>query len=355
MKPFTAQTRAPSTLAELTPWITEAALRHGQALPEHLSTRLGITRRRALALLRKLADAQWLTIAGTARKPTYAPGALRQAVRRYPLAGLMEDQPWRRDFAPCMTFPREVERLVRLAFTELVNNAIDHSGGTHVTISLRQTPLQAQLLVSDDGCGLFDRVSTSHGISEPTLAMLELGKGKLTSAPERHLGLGLVTVAQAADVMDLHANAAAFQCRGWDEHRWHTGRAGPVAARAGTTVYVAIALDTPRTVDSLLTTSAGEGMSHRADHARVPLRLLAGTTGELESRAEARRATLRLDAFASAELDFSGIRRIGPAFADELFRVLPQALPALRFQATGMTPDVLDAARQAQQTGAPTT
>jgi signal transduction histidine kinase len=42
------------------------------------------------------------------------------------------------------------------AFTELLNNAIDHSGGTQVTVSMRQTPLHLQLLVSDDGCGLFD-------------------------------------------------------------------------------------------------------------------------------------------------------------------------------------------------------
>ena len=127
--------------------------------------------------------ASWVALAN-------APGALRQVARSYTLYGLQEDLPWQRDFAPHFALPRHVERMVQHGFTELLNNAADHSGGTSVTVSLRQTPCHVQLLVSDDGCGVFDRLSRSFDIDDPTLAMVELSKGKLTSLPDRHAGRG---------------------------------------------------------------------------------------------------------------------------------------------------------------------
>jgi len=65
---------------------------------------------------------------------------------------------------------------------------------------LRQTPLQAQLLVSDDGCGIFNRIAQGFGIQDPRLALLELSKGKLTSDPAAHCGHGLYFTARLADV-----------------------------------------------------------------------------------------------------------------------------------------------------------
>ena len=62
------------------------------------------------------------------------------------------------------------------AFTELLNNAIEHSGGTQVTVSMRQTPQQLQLLVSDDGRGIFDAIGETYQISDPAQAMLLLAQ-----------------------------------------------------------------------------------------------------------------------------------------------------------------------------------
>jgi anti-sigma regulatory factor (Ser/Thr protein kinase) len=205
----------------VTRWITAAAVQHADTLPAHLMQRLQISRRQAGLLLKRLVALQWLQASGTPRKPRYTPGPLRQVVKRYALAGLQEDAPWRQDFAPCFALPPALQAMAQHAFTELVNNAVDHSGGSSVTVSMRQTPLQLQLLVSDDGVGLFRRVAEHFDVAEPALAMLELAKGKLTSDPDRHCGHGLVFTAQLADVFDLHANAAAFQRRGWDGGRWH--------------------------------------------------------------------------------------------------------------------------------------
>ena len=121
-------------LAPVTQWITEAAVQHGQDLPSHLMQRLGVSRRGAGHVLRKLVHLQGLTGTGISRAKGYRPGPMRQVVRRYPLQGLQEDLPWARDFAPNFALPPEVARMAQHAFTELLNNAIDHSGGTQVRL-----------------------------------------------------------------------------------------------------------------------------------------------------------------------------------------------------------------------------
>lgn len=332
-------------LAPLTQWITEAALAHADDLPAHLMTRLQISRRQASGLLRKLVAMQWLCSTGTPRKPRYVPGPLRQVVRRYAIAGLQEDGPWRHDFAPAFDLKPEVRRMAQHAFTELLNNAVDHSGGRSVTVSMRQTPVQMQLLVSDDGLGVFERIARDFAINDPALAMLELSKGKLTSDPQRHLGHGLFFCSRLADVFDIHANQAAFQCRGWNQRRWHAGRP---AARSGTSVYLAIAVDTLCTLDTVLRAHSGSDNSYRFERTSVPLNLLGSgehsDRGErtLASRADARRVASRLPQFNVAELDFNGITDIGHAFADELFRVFRGQHPGLQLLPVGMAPRVAE-------------
>ena len=324
-------------LAAATQWITAAAVRHGPALPAQLCDRLQISRRSAFGLLRRLEGAQWLVREGTIRRGTWRPGTLRQVVQRYELQGLQEDLPWSRDFAPFFALPQEVSRLAQHAFTELLNNAIDHSGGTQVTVSMRQTAAHLQLLVSDDGCGVFQRIESAFSIADPTLAMVELAKGKLTTQPARHTGRGLYFTSHLADVFDLHANERAFQYRGWDRRGWHPGK--PLS-RQGTSIYMAIALDTARTLDAVLRAHSLDGAGYSFDKTVVPLQLLTGQGTGLESRAQAKRVANRLHSFRRAEVDFSGIADVGHGFADELFRVYLGEHPQLELVPVGMAPRV---------------
>lgn len=324
-------------LQAATQWITGVAREQGENLPAALMARLGVSRRSALARLARLVSAQWLIREGSARRPVYRPGPLRQVVQRYTLSGLHEDLPWQRDFAPCLELPANVARLAQHAFSELLNNAADHSGGSQVTVSVRQTAMHLQLLVSDDGCGLFERIQQSFEIADPVLAMLELSKGKLTSAPDRHSGHGLFFTARLADMFDLHANHTAFQFRGGPQRSWHTGK--PMA-RQGTSIYLAIALDSTRCLDDVLRAQSADGEGYAFDSTLVPLRLLTGRNTGVESRAQAKRVASRLQHFRRAEVDFTGIADIGHGFADELFRVFSRVHPALELVPLGMAPRV---------------
>lgn len=301
-----------------TQWITAAAREHSHQLADHVVEKTGASRRAVQAMLKRLVDAGWLARDGGFSRPVYMPGALRQVVRSYPLYGLQEDLPWQRDYAPNFALPLHVARMVQHAFTELLNNAVDHSGGTSVTVSLRQTPTHVQLLVSDDGCGVFEKIAGTYDIDDPNLAMLELSKGRLTTAPQEHTGRGLFFSSQLADVFDLHANGTAYQRRAWDTSGWRPGKALP---RQGTSIYFAIALDTTRTLDQVLGAWSLDGQGIAFDRTVISLRLLAGPGQALDSRAQARRVTARLERFKRAEIDFDGVPDIGHAFADELFRV----------------------------------
>jgi len=324
-------------LPAITQWITAAALQHPDDLVTQVVQRTGLSRHSAHKALKRLVEAQWLVREGTPRRTRYKPGLLRQVVQRYPLAGLEEDLPWKRDFAPQFTLPAPVARMAQHAFTELLNNAIDHSAGTMVAVSVRQTPSHVQLLVSDDGRGLFDKIHEAFDIADPALAVLELSKGKLTSQPERHTGRGLFFTAKLADVFDVQANAMAYQQRCWDSG---TSLAPRPAGRRGTSVFVSIALDTPRTLDEVLRAHSLDGAGYGFERTVVPMRLLATPNAGLESRAQARRAALRLQQFRHAEMDFAGITDIGHGFADELFRVFKREHPGVEIVPTNMAPRV---------------
>ena len=137
-------------IAPVTGWITHAPL------PRNLMHQLQIGRPQATARLRRRLAPQRPHCEGSARNPVPAGHAL----------------------------------------TEQLNNAIDHSDGSAVTVSIRRTPLQLQLLVSDHGRGVFGRIAQRSQITEPRLAMFELSKAReraraaQRARPALHLAAG---------------------------------------------------------------------------------------------------------------------------------------------------------------------
>lgn len=332
-------------LDQLTLWMTAAAREHSLDLIDHVEERTGASRRAVQSALKRLVEAHWLRREGSSRHPVWSPGLLRQVARSYTLYGLQEDIPWQRDFAPNFELPPHVARMVQHGFTELMNNAADHSGGSSVTVSLRQTPSHVQLLVSDDGCGVFERICEAFSLPDAQHAMLELSKGRLTSQPEAHTGRGLFFSSQLADVFDIHANNTAFQRRAWESGGWQPGRPLP---RQGSSIYMAISLDTTRTLDQVLQAWSVGGDGIAFDRTTINLRLLAGPGQPLDSRAQARRVAARLPLFKRAEISFDGIDDVGHGFADELFRVFARAHREVELLPTHMTPRIAALVKSAQ-------
>jgi hypothetical protein len=95
-------------------WITAAATDHMTDLATHVAQRAGVTRRTANKAWQRLVEMNWLVREGTRSRPRFRPGLLRQVARGYALAGLEEDVPWSRDFAPFFVLPAAVQRMTQL-------------------------------------------------------------------------------------------------------------------------------------------------------------------------------------------------------------------------------------------------
>ncbi len=316
--------------------ITANAVAHPQHLCAVLAQQHGVSRSTMGKALRVLIGEGWLVREGTSR-PVYKPGVWRDVSRTYPLAGLDEQTPWERDFAPCFALPANIARLAHHAFTELLNNAVDHSGGTKVSISMRQNRSHLHLLMRDDGCGVFDRIRDAFQIDSPQQALLELSKGKLTTQPEFHTGRGLFFTSRLFDVFDLYANDLTYQHSHWQRREWL--KANPLKT-TGTAIFMSLALDSDRTLDEVFAAHAKGAGDLSFSRTEVAMRLAYADGEMLQSRAQAKRITSRLEAFERVDLDFSGVQTIGQAFADELFRVFGKSHPAITLRTFNTSPAV---------------
>lgn len=334
---------SPAQLKELKSVITSMAVANPTHLCAELATRFSVSRSTMAKWLRALIDEGWITREGKSR-PVYRPHVLRDVSRSYNIAGLDEQTPWERDFGPCFALPPNIARLAHHAFTELLNNALDHSGGTRVSISMRQNRTHLHLLIRDDGIGVFDRIQKAFDISSPQQALLELSKGKLTTQPEFHSGRGLFFTSRLFDVFDLYANNLTYQHSHWQRRDWL--RANPLAVK-GTAIFTSIALNATRTLDEVFSAHGKGDNDVSFSRTEVALRLAHAEGEALESRAQAKRIANRLEAFDTVDLDFDGVDAIGQGFADELFRVFSGQHPHVQLRPRNMNPVVAAMVAQA--------
>lgn len=337
-------------LKELKAQITARAVANPTHLCAELATQFGVSRSTMGKWLRKLIEEGWISREGRSH-PIYRPAQLRDVSRGYALASLDEETPWQRDFAPCFELQPNILRLAHHAFTELLNNAVDHSGGARVSISMRQNRTHLHLLIRDDGCGVFARIQQAFGIETPQQALLELSKGKLTSQPEFHTGRGLFFTSRLFDVFDLYANHLTYQHSHWQRREWL--RANPLAVQ-GTAVFMSIALNATRTLDEVFAAHSRGSQDFSFARTEVALRLALGAEGQaLESRAQGKRIANRLEAFEVVDLDFEGIDAVGQGFADELFRVFASQHPQVQLQPRNMNSQIAAMVAQAREAAMP--
>ena len=245
-----------------------------------------------------------------------------------PLHGLDESSVWIENFQRFFAIPGSTAMsLAQFAATEMINNAIDHSSGTRVRISASRVGSGIVVIIHDDGIGVFRRIQQHFGLDTIQSAVFELSKGKLTTDPDRHSGLGIFFSSRACSSFVLAANGLTLHHRitGLDylfENR---------AAVKGTLVHMEFPLHSTMTTDQLFKKYEVDGQ-HGFDRTVVPLRLAEVGEESLVSRSQAKRVLARVDKFREVILDFEGIDSIGQAFADEIFRVFAIANPDVRFK-----------------------
>lgn len=314
---------------------------HGAA--RRLVAEFGLSRQGANAHLQALLREKQVEAEGSTRARVYRLATIKEAVRNFPCKALREDVVWQEVFAPVVADLQEnVRDIWRYGVTELVNNAIDHSGSVQVQVGVRRNALYTGGWVADDGEGIFLKIQQAFGLYDAREAILELAKGKLTTDPANHSGEGIFFASKVFDAFDIRSGRLHFMHgRGTLDVLMERPADAP-----GTLVLMRLANDSARTVKSVFDEYAAPE-EYTFAKTLVPVRLAQYEGEKLVSRSQAKRLHQRFERFRHVVLDFEGVAEIGQAFADELFRVFASAHPGVTLAPINMTTAVSQMASRA--------
>jgi anti-sigma regulatory factor (Ser/Thr protein kinase) len=330
-----------------------ATARETIVLASTAAERTGLSRVAVSRRIKKLADTGYLQRHGSGTRQTYSPGANRFWILQTDLATVVQSGgefgAWEKHVAPLLQgLPGNVVNLANIAFTEMVNNVLDHSQASQVLMGVHVFEGHLQMLVADDGVGIFRRIAHALELFDDRLALLELAKGKFTTAPEAHSGMGVFVSSRMLDGFAIDSNGLTFDLR-MDTQKlapfnWVDSPALPRTAGQGTVVRMDLALNTTRTAQDVYKTYfspdvVGGDAFHTTE---VPVRL-AQLSSQLTSRSQGKWVVERATQFKTVLLDFAGVSLVGQAFIDEVFRVFATAHPEVQLKPVNLLPEVAQA------------
>jgi anti-sigma regulatory factor (Ser/Thr protein kinase) len=305
--------------------------RRGEVANRDVVKALGVSPATAHRLLHALVLAEVLERRGRGRAAAYR---LRPVTRRFRIRGLEEDRAWTElseRIARVRPLGPDEGRSLQYAATEIINNAVEHSRGTRVDVSVAFGSAGAMTVtIRDDGVGVYRKVCEDFGIATAHDAIVQLEKGKLTSDPARHSGEGLFFSSKVVCRFRLESQGVAWIV----DNLVADSAVGKGADLRGTLVVLEVVRGkTPRLEDVFEAWTDPDTLRFSKTRASIRLSTL-GTS--LVSRSEARRLVADLTKFSHVTLDFSGVEVVGQGFCDEVFRVFARAHPQLVLEPVGM-------------------
>lgn len=295
----------------------------GKNVALRAAEKFGLSRQAASARLNKLVEAGLLVRSGRGAGVRYELAETASAQEQYSREGLSEDRVWRATLLPVVAdLPQNVRDIWQYGMTEMINNAIDHSGSQHVWVGLRRTALTVEGYIQDDGEGIFLRIQKALDLFDPRESILELAKGKFTTDPDNHSGEGIFFTSKVFDEFQIQSGHLFFRHDDGERDVLMENK----SEVPGTLVRMVLANDSKRTTKEVFDQFAAPEEFTFAKTI-VPVKLAQHEGEKLVSRSQAKRLTMRFERFQTVVLDFTEVAEIGQAFADEVFRVFQQAHP----------------------------
>jgi anti-sigma regulatory factor (Ser/Thr protein kinase) len=306
-------------------FIVEHLEKHPRDITKVTAEHFGTTRQAVNVHLQKLSAEGCITETGNTRNRVYKLAPLSTWRKTYDLVpGLAEDVVWTNDVAPALgQLPDNVKDIWHHGFTEMFNNAIDHSSGHAVTVEVVKTAASAEMLVWDDGVGIFRKIQNALGLLDERHAILELSKGKLTTDPKNHSGEGIFFTSRMFDSFEILSGGSFFTHEYGKPRDWLLESS---RERKGTAVLMRLHNHTSRTTRKVFDAYVS-GEDFDFTKTVVPVDLARYGNDKLISRSQAKRVLARVELFKTVVFDFKGVDYIGQAFADEIFRVFGNAHP----------------------------
>lgn len=227
--------------------------------------------------------------------------------------------------------PENVRSIFAYAFSEMLNNAIDHSQSATVEVDVTRGGVLT-FHVKDSGVGVFRNIMQKRGLASELEAVQDLLKGKTTTAPQAHSGEGIFFTSKIADVFRLESYGYALTVDNLSSDVFFTERKPTVR---GTRVTFQLEADSGKHLIDVFRQYQSDPEEHAFDKTEVHVRLYTMGTVHV-SRSQARRVLAGLEKFRVIILDFDRVPGIGQAFADEIFRVFRAAHPDITLQPQNM-------------------
>lgn len=291
--------------------------------------------------LRSLLETHQIVRSGTTRGARYSVSGKAEKpatiTRHLPIRDCDEDRVWNQ-----LTAQLRLERvlrpnvvaIVRYAFTEMLNNAIDHSQAERCFIRFRLTPSLVSFDIRDAGVGVFHSIASKHHLPDEETALVELLKGKTTTMPEAHAGEGIFFTSRVGDDFTIRSHRIQIE--------WKRAKQDVFVSQqryvTGTTVHFTVHRSAKHKLEEVFGEFAPAEYDFQFEKTRVFVKLL---RRDYVSRSEAKRLLANLEKFREISLDFREVRSVGQGFADEVFRVFADRHPGIVILPEHASPAVL--------------
>ncbi len=241
-------------------------------------------------------------------------------------------------FPKLAQLPENVRSIFTFAFSEMFNNAIEHSQSKKISIEVAVRDKDLSFVVSDSGVGVFRNIMGKKHLKSEIEAIQDLLKGKTTTMPKSHSGEGIFFTSKASDafVLDSFGYKLAINTIKSDVSVHRTS-----FKKRGTRVIFRISASSNRHLNDVFkkyTNLAKEG-DYGFDKTEIRVKLF--TTGGIHiSRSQARRVLVGLEKFKIILFDYEKVPMVGQAFADEIYRVFQELHPDIRLENENMSQGV---------------
>ena len=255
------------------------------------------------------------------------------------LKNLQEDDIWNEirkvpNFIESLS--EQAETSLHSAFTEILNNAIDHSKSGTVSIKIESTKTDVAFTIRDFGIGAFNSLMAKNHYEDTLTAIQELIKGKNTSDPLHHSGEGIFWTSKIADYFELNSYEYSLIVDNLINDYTVKKLEKPLL---GTEVIFKINQQSTKSIRDLFHQYSLDEKSLTLDTTTIPIKLY--NLGEVWiSRSQAKKLLVDLEKYKKIIFDFSGVDLIGQGFADEIFRVYQNAHPNMILEPVNMNDTV---------------
>ena len=232
---------------------------------------------------------------------------------------LGEDKIFRADIQPLLKgFEKNVFSAWQYAFTEMMNNAIEHSKAAKIAVVLSTNSLKTNIVIADNGIGIFKNIQTflkKERNEDLTLdeCVSLLFAGKFTTAEQYHSGEGIFFTSHLMDEFVIISDDMFFSRNNFMDAT-AKGFNGP----SSTIVLMSLNNQTKKTTKEVFDRFADIEEGFIRTH--IPIAHMFAY-GNPISRSEARRLGALIAEFKEITLDFTGVEEVGQAFCHELFVV----------------------------------